>query len=89
MKYLSTLALAKLINMNRDYLFHQLEKKGLVFKTIDKWNLTPAGENAGGILRKVKDSGDKYIAWPDYIKDQFNEPESGNKHKTLNATDIL
>jgi hypothetical protein len=68
MKYLSTTALAKLIDMNRDYLFQQLEKKGLLFQKAGKWNLTPAGEDAGGILKDVKGSKDKYIAWPENIK---------------------
>jgi GNAT superfamily N-acetyltransferase len=86
MEYLSTTALAKLMNMNRDYLFHQLEKKGLVVKITNRWNLTPAGEDAGGVLKKLKESDDKYIVWPDNIKDTFNPYESDNTQKNLNTT---
>ena len=88
MKYLSTTALAKLIDMNRDYLFQQLEKKGLLFQKAGKWNLTPAGEDAGGILKDVKDSKDKYIAWPENIKDIFYNNQSANKQQVINVTSI-
>jgi len=83
MKYLSTAALAKLIDMNRDYLFEQLEKKGLIFKKEGKWNLTPAGEDAGGVLQDLKDSKDKYIAWPESTKDKLNKGKSEKETKNL------
>ena len=86
MNFVSTSVLAKQMNMNQDYLLRQLEKKGLIFEKADKWNLTPAGEAAGGILRNIKGSNDKYIAWPDSIKNKFNEPHSGKKQKKPSTT---
>jgi len=86
MNYVSTTILAEIMNMNLDYLFQQLEKKGLVFENAGMWNLTPAGEEAGGILKTFKDSGDKYIAWPDSIKNKFIAPQQGKNPKSLNAT---
>ena len=54
MNHISTSVLAKQLNMNADSLFQELENKGLIFRNdAGKYNLTPAGERVGGILKEL------------------------------------
>lgn len=64
-KKLSTSQLAKTRSLPQAQLFSELSDKGLIIKENDKWILTEAGEQLGGIHLTSKYG--KYVAWPENV----------------------
>jgi phage antirepressor YoqD-like protein len=48
MKYISTTALAKELDLSSKQLFSDLSEKGWVYRKDEQWNLTKEGKVAGG-----------------------------------------
>jgi hypothetical protein len=61
--YISTYALARLINKNSKIVFVILETTGYLIKEKDQWQLTPLGENIGGKYGGLGGSA-KHPVWP-------------------------
>jgi hypothetical protein len=83
MKFISTTALAKEREIEPKELFSKLANLGWMHRKDDKWQLTLEGKNAGGEIKKTKDSIE-YVAWPSDIKFESKIPSN----KALNATQI-
>lgn len=63
-KYLSTSALARKLNLGSKDLFNRLLDAQLINRTKDEWELTNKGKSVGGIYKTHAVHG-KYIAWPE------------------------
>ena len=64
-KKLSTSQLAKTRSLPQAQLFSELSDKGLIIKENDKWILTEAGEQLGGVHLTSKYG--QYVAWPENV----------------------
>ena len=92
MKYLSTSALAKELNVKSNELFNEFKTAGLIERTNDQWKLTDLGEKRGGKTKTSPKFGE-YIIWP---KEKFGNAEVSNspsekevpKSELINATKI-
>ena len=92
MKYLSTSALAKELNVKSNELFNEFKTSGLIERSNDQWVLTDLGEKRGGKTKTNPKYGE-YIVWP---KDKFEDIEIDNnssenktpKSELINATKI-
>ena len=69
-KRLSTTLLAKKRGIAQSQLFSELSGLGLIIKESDKWILTSAGEQLGGVHLTGKYG--QYVAWPEDIV--FDKP---------------
>tara|TARA_B100000683_G_C12371414_1_gene507335 strand:- start:80 stop:946 length:867 start_codon:yes stop_codon:yes gene_type:complete len=81
MKYISTSALAKELDINSKKLFSDLSEKGWIYRKDEQWNLTKEGKVAGGKMNYNPKFGD-YIVWPSNI----DLEKSINKEDTLTST---
>ena len=61
-KYVSTSVLAKSIGIHRDELFNLLESFQLIVRINEKWKLTKAGQDIGGIYKSYGKG--VFIVWP-------------------------
>ena len=61
-KYVSTSVLAKSIGIHRDELFNLLESLQLIVRVNERWKLTKAGQDAGGIYKNY--GRGIFIVWP-------------------------
>ncbi|MDP8206810.1 MAG: hypothetical protein P9L92_09125 [Candidatus Electryonea clarkiae] len=82
MKNISASALAKQLNIPSNELFKKLLALKYVKKPGDSWELTKAGQSAGGEYIESKKFG-RYIVWPENL--QLSEPKS---KLTITATAI-
>ena len=65
-KKISTTQLAKKRGIAQAQLFSDLSDKGLIKKENDKWILTEAGEQLGGVHLTGKYG--QYVAWPEDVE---------------------
>lgn len=92
MKYISTSALAKELNVKSNDLFSEYQNKGLIEKKNNLWCLTAKGIEKGGKTKNNSKFGE-YIVWP---KGEFEKLEHINSNissindrsKLINATKI-
>lgn len=63
MGFISTTALAKKLNIDRNELASQLIENGMIKVENGSWQLTQRGMEAGGRYRDLKEGG-RYIVWP-------------------------
>lgn len=91
MKYLSTSALAKELNVKSNDLFKEFKNAGLIERNNDQWVLTDLGEKRGGKTKSNPKFGE-YIVWP---KEKFEQGKTSNtgedktsKSSLINATKI-
>ncbi|MBM7571689.1 glycerol kinase [Aquibacillus albus] len=82
-KYLSTTALSKKVNLDVKSVFQILLEKNLIDRVNDNWVLTEKGKEYGGTIKKHPKAG-KYIAWDESIEND-NMFKSSDE-KLLNAT---
>ncbi|SDK47227.1 glycerol kinase [Sediminibacillus albus] len=82
-KYISTTALSKELNMNVKEVFQICLSNGLINRKDDTWVLTEKGKQIGGTIKKHPKVGE-YIAWKEDIKHHtmFNTAND----QLLNAT---
>ncbi|MCK4842243.1 MAG: glycerol kinase [Methylococcales bacterium] len=81
-KKLSTTQLAKTRSLSQTQLFSDLSNKGLIKKENDKWILTEAGEQLGGVHLTGKYG--QYVAWPeDVVFDKSADKTPEPKKVTL------
>ena len=66
------------MNKTTQEAFDLLASKGLITRNGQTWELTPAGRAKGGVYKEHAKYG-KYIAWPESIREAFDErqPEPG------------
>lgn len=81
MKYISTSALSKEINMSSKDLFIFFNEKGWIYKKDGDWNLSKEGSIAGGKTQYTPKFGE-YIVWPSNIDINQNV----NKDDSLSST---
>jgi len=74
---LSTTAIAKELGTDTREMFDRLLDTGLIVRNEDKWELTTAGRQRGGIIRKNAKYGE-YILWPDSLAGEIHEKHHGN-----------
>ncbi len=90
-KKISTTQLAKKRGIVQTELFIQLSDQGLMRKDDDKWVLTPAGEQLGGVHLSGKYG--QYVAWPENVNFELS-PKTPNvvlgtsSQKLITATAI-
>ena len=83
-KYLSTTALSKELNLNVKEMFNIFLKNGFINRVDDNWVLTEKGIQIGGTIKKHPRVGE-YIAWEEDLKDHsMFKPESNDV--LINAT---
>jgi hypothetical protein len=85
MEFISTTALANVLDMSRDELFDKLESLEWIERKNNKWNLSAKGKQNGGQTRKTK-TGEEYVVWPENIF--IAESGKYQKSKLLTATFI-
>jgi len=90
-KKISTTQLAKKRGMVQTELFIQLSDQGLMRKDDDKWVLTPAGEQLGGVHLSGKYG--QYVAWPENVNFELsvktpNVVLGASSQKLITATAI-
>lgn len=83
MKYLSTSALARALEIDSKQLFSQLTEKGWIYKKENQWHLTKEGKIAGGKTNYNPKFGE-YVVWPENL-DLSDSPDS---IETLSSTKI-
>ncbi|RVT59972.1 glycerol kinase [Niallia taxi] len=85
-KYLSTTALSKELQIPTKDVFKILSEKGLVSRSEDNWILTELGKNKGGVIKTHSRYG-SYIAWTESFKDDaiFNTVEEEKNLLTSTA----
>ena len=81
MKYISTSALAKELDLSSKQLFSDLSDKGWIYRKDEQWNLTKEGKVAGGKMNYNPRFGE-YIVWPSNL----DLEKSINKEDTLTST---
>ena len=81
MKYISTSALAKELDLSSKQLFSNLSDKGWIYRKDEQWNLTKEGKVAGGKMNYNPRFGE-YIVWPSNL----DLEKSINKEDTLTST---
>ena len=84
-KKLSTTQPAKKRGIAQNQLFSDLSNQGLIQKENDKWILTEAGEQLGGVHLTGKYG--QYVAWPEDVEFDQSAAKSA-KNKLISATDI-
>jgi len=87
MKYISTSALAKELEVNSAELFKELNNKGFIEKKNSQWLLTEKGVKKGGKTKNNPKFGE-YIVWPKENFDLNNDSTIPNSTTLLNATKI-
>jgi hypothetical protein len=85
MKKISATALSKANDLKKYEIDNLLIDKGYIEQDEEGWQLTSAGEEAGGEI-KESDKYGKYIVWPEDIINDEGEGQQANNH--LSATDI-
>jgi hypothetical protein len=83
-KYLSTTALSKELEIPLKEFFSKLVHDGLIIREDDNWALTEKGKTKGGTY-KTHNSGNTYIVWPDLLIAAY-QIKKNDKVKLLNAT---
>jgi len=84
---LSTSNLAKELKMSSQAMFQHLVEVGLIVRSENGWDLTPAGKSKGG-LYKHSDKFGRYIVWPESIVGELKESHDDVSHDLLTATAI-
>lgn len=85
MEYISTSALANLLEIKSSDLFDKLKTLGWIDRKNDKWVLTELGKQKGGQTRFTPKFGE-YVVWPENIS--VDNGQQKEKPKYLNATVI-
>ncbi len=86
-KELSTTALAKEMKRSTPAMFEYLQEVGLILRSGNNWQLTPAGKSRGGLYRasaKLK----RYIVWPESIIAELEGSQEEAGHGFVTATAI-
>ncbi len=83
-KYVSTSALAKELNMQAKDLFQKLLEKEFIYRENDSWVLTDQGKEVGGTVKTHPQHG-SYIAWDENIKATLYSMDE-EEDKLVNAT---
>ena len=66
-RLLSTTKIGELHELNQKEVFEKFKSLGYIDFIHDKYVLTELGKMKGGVVKKMKDTGVEYIAWPSYI----------------------
>jgi hypothetical protein len=85
MEYLSTTALANILDIKSGDLFDKLKTFGWIERKNDKWILTDLGKEKGGQTRNNPKFGE-YIVWPENIS--IENGQQKERPKLINATTI-
>lgn len=83
MKYISTSALAREMNVDPKELFAKLKDNGWIYKKDDQWQLTKNGRIAGGDMEYNPKFGE-YVVWPINL----NVDQLVNDDNLIRVTDI-
>jgi len=86
-KELSITALAKELNMSTQAMFQHLVEAGLILRTGNSWQLTPAGKSKGGLYKDTDKFG-RYIVWPQSIIGELDGSQEDTGHDLITATAI-
>jgi hypothetical protein len=84
-KFISTTALSKEINIKGKDLFNLLQQQGWIEREGDTWTLTQIGKEKGGIIKSDSRLG-TWIAWPDIIRSDKIFNQGDDDAKLINAT---
>lgn len=82
----STTAIAEELGTDTREIFERLLDTGLVVRNEDKWELTNAGRQRGGIIRNNAKFGE-YILWPGSLAGEIHKDNHGNGN-LLTATSL-
>jgi hypothetical protein len=86
-KYLSTTALSKELNVSSKDLFAFFENAGLIAGEQKSWYLTDPGKEMGGILKTHPQHG-TYLAWNENIKTDSIMKKLNEETNLLTATNL-